>query len=185
MLPGAPGGVFCGGGNTEARFSAFLDIDISGSTFVFLNHVSFTSVNGGFKAGIKNGLPSKITSDSNLFVTVHTTIDVTDAIWDIGGSLKLTTDCAGVAPGAVCIDAKRADMSSQGNMQFTAANNNGIIDLCGGTFEKVGSRIPQVQRRDLSGDLSSGYRQVHHHTVRSGPRRRHRRHRNPVADLIA
>jgi len=142
-FPEGPGGIFCGGGNTEARFSAFLDIDITGTTFTFLNHVTFTSVVGGLKAGKKNGLPSKITSDSNFFVTVQTTIDVTDAIWDVGGSLKLTADCVGVAAGAVCIDAKRADMSTQDVMQFTADGGNGIIDLCGGTFDKAGSQFPK------------------------------------------
>lgn len=143
-FPQGAQGVICGGGNTEARFAAFLDIDISGSTFTFLNHVTFSSVAGGLKAGKKNGLPSKITSDSNLFVSVNTTIDVTDAIWDVGGSLKLTADCnPPLLPGGVCIDAKRANMEAHGNMVFTADNGNGLIDLCGGTFDKDGSAFPQ------------------------------------------
>src|SRR5262245_30488782 len=52
----------CGGGFTESRFSVFKDIDISGSTLVFLNHATFTSVTGGLIAQPKGGSSSVITA---------------------------------------------------------------------------------------------------------------------------
>jgi len=148
-FPGTAGTI-CGGGATETRISAFLDVDISGSTIVFLDHVTITSVTGGLKAGEKGGAPSNLTGLDNITVSVKTTIDVTHAIWDFEGNIILETGSGCIAP-ATCIDAKFADFNAKNAMTFTANNKLGIIDLCAGRFVKQGG-FPK-----MNGGLSPPY----------------------------
>jgi hypothetical protein len=139
-FPGTPGR-FCGGGATEIRVTARLDIDISGTTIIALDHLTLDSRTGSILAGPKNGQPSVINVADSFAAIAFKTIDMREAEWT-AATIKVTSGggCVAADPG-FCINAEKSVLTAN-NIRILANNTNGDINACAATMTAAGSSVP-------------------------------------------
>jgi hypothetical protein len=141
-FPGTPGR-FCGGGATEIRVTAQLDLDISGTTIIALDHLTLDSKKGGILAGPKNGQPSVINVADSFAALAFKTIDMREAEWT-AATIKVTSGGGCVAADAgFCINAEKSILTAN-NIRILANNKNGDINACAATMTAAGSDFPAL-----------------------------------------
>jgi hypothetical protein len=139
-FPGSPGR-FCGGGSTEIRVTAQLDIDIQGTTIIANDHITFDSKKGSILAGPKNGQPSVINVADSFAALAFKTIDMREAEWT-AQTLKITSGGGCVAADAgFCINAEKSILTAN-NIRILANNTNGDINGCAATMTVAGANLP-------------------------------------------
>lgn len=121
----------CGGGCNQIRIFAFLDIDITGSTIIVCDHITFESATGSLLAENstltgRNNLPVK----DAVNVSVFKTVDLDNAHWD-AQRIQIETKGGCSAP-TVCISANGANtfIHALDVVAMTANNGLGIVSVC-------------------------------------------------------
>jgi hypothetical protein len=171
----------CDGGSVEKRFTACLDINITGSTITSVEHMTFetkgikqdgTKCDGGLLASganlsssidsvviniVGNGTsPSIDLSDAAINAFTHATIT---AQGPATGAATGCPDKTAAYPANVCINANGAAIQAS-NIIMTAASNNGVIDLCGTVAPNpalASTRPPQAAGVTAINDLGADF----------------------------
>lgn len=150
-FPGLPGRV-CGGGHTEIRVTAYLDIDIRGTTIFGGDHITFTSVTGSLLAGPRNGQPSVLDVADSIAIVVKKKVDMTEAEWT-SQIIRITSGTGCVAADAgFCIDASKSVLTAGSSLRMLANNKLGDINACAATMTVAGAGLPI-----LNSDSTSPY----------------------------
>jgi hypothetical protein len=141
------GGGTCGGPSKELRVQAKLQVDIRGSTITAGDHCIFVSETLDILAGPLGGVPAAITCEE-IRMTAQTGIDVHEAVLTATAFVNLTVGngcppAANPFPGNVCLNARKADIQAK-DIKMIAANTNGVVDTCDGTFDETGSQLPSI-----------------------------------------
>jgi hypothetical protein len=136
-------GTLCGGGNKEIRITAFIDVDISGSTIAALDHVTVEAKTGKILAGKKAGNVTTLTGDVWQFYSFGTQ-DFSDAKIHTQDEIKMEAKGGCPAPPAICINLRRADLESD-NIRVLANGTAGLIDVCDNAkLVAVGGDVPRL-----------------------------------------
>ena len=143
--------VTCGGANKEMGIDAKLDVDIRGSTINALSHLNITSFTGSILAGPVGGSKTDLTVATGMNMTAKKTIELMEATIDVGTSLNVKADCAGVPVGVCCINAVKSDIEAK-DIRMTANNGAGLICLCEATLNDIGADLPT-----LNGDSTAPF----------------------------
>jgi hypothetical protein len=141
-------GTLCGGGDKEIRITAFIDIDIQGSTITAFDHVTLTAKTGKILAGKKGANITTLTGESWVFNAL-TGMDFTDAVVKTTKIIDMSVGSGCSAP-TVCIDARRSTMQAQ-EITMIANNKAGIINVCDAKLDDV-SNNPK-----LNGDTTEPF----------------------------
>jgi hypothetical protein len=142
-------GTLCGGGDKEIRITAFIDIDISGSTITALDHVTLTAKTGKILAGKKGANITNLSGESWVF-NAFAGADFSDAKIHTTKIIDISAGAGCPAAPAVCINARRSDMQSQ-QITMIANNKNGVIDVCEAKLDDL------ADNPKLNGDLSEPF----------------------------
>jgi len=150
-FPGTPG-VACNGGHKEKGVFAFTFIDITNSAISSADHMTFTAKTQEIRMEGAN-----ITGDDTLYFFAGTFIKAKNAVVNALSSVTFYAQtCVGAAPR--CIDAEGAKITSVGTQGWTAANYNGLIYLCKGTFiEDNGTPAANALGGTYAGTFANGY----------------------------
>jgi hypothetical protein len=144
-------GILCGGGNKEIRITAFIDVDISGSTITALDHVTVEAKTGKILAGKKNGNVTTLTGDVWQFYSFGTQ-DFSDARIHTQDEIRMEAKGGCPAPPGICINLRRSDLESD-NIRVLANGKAGLIDVCDNAkIVVVGPGVPR-----LNGDSTIPY----------------------------
>jgi hypothetical protein len=144
-------GVLCGGGTKEIRITAFIDVDISGSTITALDHLTIEAKTGKILAGKKGNNVTTLTGEEWIFLSFGTQ-DFTDAIIDATNLIRMVAEGGCPAPPGVCIDLRRANLEAD-DILVKADNGNGVINVCDNArVVNTGSGFPR-----FNGDANPPY----------------------------
>lgn len=125
-FPGGGQPPVCGGGSKEIRIVAFLFVDITGSTFIVLDHISIESVTQDVRAA-----DSTIVALDAINVSAKTTINMKNATWIVtAGRINVQANCVGSPAPAICINANEADLKATDVIGINANNAAGVVTVC-------------------------------------------------------
>lgn len=149
-----PGGGECSGDKILVR--AFLFVDVEGSKITSKGHFLIISDTADIKAK-----DSDLSSDTKLILVAATTVDVSNAKLSGKADLRITGgNSSGTCPvpdgltATDCINAFGAELKSDVDINLTANENTGQVELCDATLQQ-GANGPPFPR--VNGDQVPPY----------------------------